>query len=458
MHFTKVNDGQVEAILDANSLSPFQICTIALCALVALIDGFDTQAIAFAAPVIAKVWSADLSLFGPVFGAGLLGLTIGALVLGPAADRFGRKPIIVLSTLAFGVGSLVTVFADNMTGLTAYRFMTGLGLGGAMPNIIALTSEFAPKRIRAFVVTSMFCGFPIGAVVGGLVSSKAIPVYGWESVFIAGGVLPLLLVPALIIWLPESVRFLAAQIGGAKQASALLSRIDSHAVIGFSASPPRPTGPSTRAGIGALFAERQVAGTLLLWTAFFCNLLVLYFLINWLPSVLQRAGVSLERAILATALLNAGGVVGGLAFSWIIDRFGPRMVLTLAYLGAAVLVSAIGIEWNSAATTYGIIAAAGFCVIGAQFGMNALAAEYYPTSLRSTGVGAALGIGRVGAMMGPLVGGVLISLDLGTMRLFSIAAIPAVVAGLAIYLACRATAPNADETIERGQIPLTNLD
>jgi AAHS family 4-hydroxybenzoate transporter-like MFS transporter len=448
----------VPDLIDQQKVGSFQIRVLILCALAAMLDGFAAQMIGYLAPSLKRDMNLDPAALTRIFAWGLVGLMLGALTLGPVADRFGRKPVIVTCTLFFGLLTLATAFAHSANSLTVLRFLASMGFGGTMPNAIALTAEYAPHRRRGTMITIMFCGFPIGAVVGGLVSSKAIPVYGWESVFIAGGVLPLLLVPALMIWLPESVRFLAAQIGGAKQASALLNRIDSHAVIGFSASPPRPTGPSTRAGIGALFAERQVAGTLLLWTAFFCNLLVLYFLINWLPSVLQRAGVSLERAILATALLNAGGVVGGLAFSWIIDRFGPRMVLTLAYLGAAVLVSAIGIEWNSAATTYGIIAAAGFCVIGAQFGMNALAAEYYPTSLRSTGVGAALGIGRVGAMMGPLVGGVLISLDLGTMRLFSIAAIPAVVAGLAIYLACRATAPNADETIERGQIPLTNLD
>jgi MFS transporter, AAHS family, 4-hydroxybenzoate transporter len=434
MQVDSSNDVRVEAIVDATPLGSFQIATIALCACVAIFDGFDAQVIAFVVPVIAKAWSLDVSLFGRTFAAGLLGLMIGALVLSAIADRVGRKPLIVFSTLIFGIGSLLTVLSGNIDQLFAYRFLTGLGLGGAMPNIIALTSEYSPKRTRALVVTVMFCGFPIGAVVGGLISAFIIPVYGWKSVFLAGGVLPLLLLPALLIWLPESIRFLAAR-NQTDRVAKLLFRIDPAAKLALSQVKRPDADPVKRPGALSLFADRRLGGTLLLWIAFLCNLLILYFLINWLPAILQRAGVPLERAIIATVLFNAGGVVGGLTISWLVDRFGPRAILTSAFLGTTVLVAAIGAGWASIGPMFAVVAASGFCAMGVQFGMNSFAADYYPTALRSTGVGAALGVGRIGSIVGPLVGGVLLGMKLDTDSLFHLAAIPALIAAGAIFLA-----------------------
>ena len=311
----------------------------------------------------------------------------------------------------YGIGSLVTVLATGINEIMLYRLLTGLGLGGAMPNIIALTSEYAPKRIRALVVTIMFCGFPIGAVIGGLVSTMIIPAYGWKSVFLGGGVLPLLLLPVLILWLPESIRFLATR-GKETDVTALVARIDSAAKLALSPTQTSSVETPTSAGLLPLFAPGRRAGTLLLWIAFFCNLLMMYFLINWLPSVLQRAGVPLERAIIATVLFNAGGVVGGLTISRLIDRFGPRVILTSAYLGAVISVAAIGAGWTSVGPTLVVVFAAGVCVMGVQFGMNSFTADYYPTALRATGVGAALGVGRIGSILGPVLGGMLLGMHL----------------------------------------------
>jgi MFS transporter, AAHS family, 4-hydroxybenzoate transporter len=441
MDSTQPLASQIDPIIDGVSVGAFQKWTITLCALVAFVDGFDAQAIAFVAPVISQEWAVDIAAFGPVFGAGLLGLTIGAFLFGPIADRVGRKPMIVASVVIFGLGSLATAFAADVGQLIAYRSLTGFGLGGAMPNVIALTAEYAPKRVRAFVVTLMFCGFPFGAVIGGLISAWTIAIYGWTSVFVAGGVLPLLLVPALLVALPESIRFLASRDSRRADALALLVRIDPSAQSHLSDSPLAPAyGPQDRVASARLFQDGRGTGTLFLWMAFFCNLLVLYFLINWLPSVLQRAGIPLERAIIATVLLNAGGVVGGLTFSRLIDRFGPVRVLAAAYLGAAILVAAIGFQWSTVSVALAVVFAAGFSVIGAQFGINAFAAEYYPTSLRATGVGAALGVGRIGSIVGPVVGGFLLGMKLETGLLFAIAAAPALVAGLAILGAKRTPA------------------
>lgn len=428
-----VTTRDVSELIDRAPVGAFQKRAIALCALVAILDGFDTQSIAFVAPVIVKQWGLEMSVFGPVFGAGLLGLMVGALLFGPVADRIGRKGVIVLSTAWFSVFSFATAFAATPAELLAYRFLTGLGLGGAMPNIIALTSEYAPKRIRATLVTLMFCGFPLGAVLGGLASARLIGAFGWPSVFILGGVLPLLLVPILIFALPESIRYLVAKGKGAQQ-RAIVARLDPHAPLSAGeslvVSEPRLEGVPVK----HLFLAGRLGGTLLLWVIFFCNLLILYFLINWLPSVLRAAGLPLERAIIGTVLLNAGGIVGGLALGWLVDRRGPFGVLLVAFSLAAISVWAIGSAGAAVSGVLLIVFAAGFFVIGTQFCMNALAASFYPTSVRATGVGWALGVGRIGSVIGPVIGGVVLSLGWTHPTLFLAAAVPALVSAVAVAL------------------------
>jgi MFS transporter, AAHS family, 4-hydroxybenzoate transporter len=425
----------VAAIIDRGQLGRLQWVTILLCALVAILDGFDTQAIAFVAPVIAADLHVEMSAFGPVFGAGLLGLTVGALVLGPTADRWGRKPVIIASVLIFGAFALLTPRSQSLTDLMMYRFLTGLGLGGAMPNIIALTSEYSPKQRRATLVTLMFCGFPLGAVLGGLVSARLIAAYGWPMVFYLGGILPLLILPFLWSGLPESIRFLVARGNRPEKPLAIMRRIDP---IGNYGSDCRCVLNEEKAGgssIWQLFAGGRAFGTGLLWLVFFSNLLILYFLINWLPALLQQAGLPIERAIIATVVLNAGGIVGGLSLGRLVDRRQPFGILTAAYAVAAVLVAAIGaVGTGSAQILMVTIFAVGFFVIGSQYCMNALAANFYPTTLRSTGVGWALGIGRIGSIIGPIVGGLALSLGWSNEQLFAAVAFPAAVASLAVFL------------------------
>jgi len=389
---------------DDTPFGPAQKRIVFLCALVAMLDGFDTQAIAFVAPVIAAQWGLPVSAFGPVFGAGLAGLMVGALAFGPAADRWGRKNVILATTALFGLLTLATAWAASMPMLLMLRFLTGLGLGGAMPNIIALTAENAPARTRATMVSLMFCGFPLGAVLGGLIASKLIPATGWASTFWLGGLLPLLLLPALAAWLPA----------------------------GFGMTPSAATRASP---VARLFTREHRTRTLLLWVVFFMNLLLLYFLVNWLPSLLRQAGIPLDKAIVSTALLNLGGIAGALMLARCIDRFGPYAVLPLAYVAAALCTVAIG---RSAAAGLGLlmtmVTLTGLTVIGAQISINALAAASYPADMRSTGVGWALGIGRAGSIVGPVVGGVLLATARPTADLFAIAAGAAVVAGVAVLL------------------------
>jgi AAHS family 4-hydroxybenzoate transporter-like MFS transporter len=423
----------VVAVIDRVPLSRLQWVTIALCGIVAILDGFDTQAIAFVAPLMAKDMQVDMSAFGPVFGAGLLGLTVGALAFGPIADRWGRKPVIIVSTLMFGVFAFITPVVQSLEALMVMRFLTGLGLGGAMPNIIALTSEYSPKHRRATLVTLMFCGFPLGAVLGGLVSAQLMARYGWPVVFYLGGILPIVVLPLLMLWLPESIRFLVARDTAHARSVSILRRLDRAGSYGDDTRCVLPEQKAEGSPISQLFADGRAIGTLLLWVVFFCNLLILYFLINWLPSVLQQAGLPIERAIIATVVLNAGGIVGGLMLGRLVDRRQPFGILTFAYAAAAALVAGIGLVATSPIPVLMLtIFATGFFVIGSQYCMNALAANYYPTALRSTGVGWALGIGRIGSIIGPVVGGTMMAMGWRTSQLFMVTAMPALLAAIAV--------------------------
>jgi AAHS family 4-hydroxybenzoate transporter-like MFS transporter len=416
--------------IDRQPVGGFQIRLLLICAGVLFLDGFDTQAIGYVAPALAREWGLTKVALGPVFSAGLFGLMIGALVFGPLADRVGRKKIIILSTAAFGLGALATALAQDVNALLVIRFLTGLGLGGAMPNAVAMTSEYNPQRRRATMVMIMFCGFSIGAALGGFLAAGLIPHYGWRSVFVVGGVAPLLLLPVLVWRLPESVRFLATAGQAPERVAELLKRISPHSA--FARDARFVVHEPGLAGIPVvhLFREGRTAATLLLWVVFFMSLLDIYFLANWLPTVLNDLGASVSEAVVIGSMLQVGGVVGTFALGSVIDRFSFR-ALALVYFGAVFAVGAIGQLSHSAVLVSIAIFAAGFCVVGGQIAANALAAAFYPTSVRSSGVGWALGIGRIGSIIGPLVGGMLLAAKWSSSAVFMAAAAAALCAALA---------------------------
>jgi MFS transporter, AAHS family, 4-hydroxybenzoate transporter len=430
--------------IDRQPVGGFHFRLLLICAAVLFFDGFDTQAIGFVAPALAREWSLTKGALGPVFSAGLFGLMIGALVFGPLADRIGRKKIIVASTLAFGLGALATPLAGDVNALLVIRFLTGLGLGGAMPNAVAMTAEFNPQRRRATMVMIMFCGFSIGAALGGLLAAWLIPQFGWRAVFIVGGLAPLVMVPILILRLPESVRFLATTGHAPERVAELLKQISPHTAfapgVQFQVHEVQLPGLP----VAHLFREGRTPVTLLLWVVFFMSLLNIYFLANWLPTVLNDLGASVSEAVLIGSMLQVGGVVGTFALGTIIDRFSFR-ALALVYFAAVFAVGAIGQLGHSATLVSVAIFAAGFCVVGGQIAANALAAGFYPTSVRATGVGWALGMGRVGSIAGPLVGGVLLAEKWSTAAVFLTAAGAALCAALAAFGLSRLTGRKAVE-------------
>jgi len=424
----------VPALIDHQKISGSQVLTAVLCAAVVFMDGFDAQAIGYVAPSLSRAWQLPPGALGPVFGIGLFGLTVGALVFGPAADRFGRKPVIVLSTLGFGLCTLLTVSADSLASLMAWRFVTGLGLGGAMPNTIAITSEFSPLRSRTTMVMVMFIGFSLGSALGGVVTAQLVPLYGWTAVFWVGGLFPLVLLPVLLLWLPESVRLLALRGTEDERIGRILQRINPQLVFAsgtkFVAPEEHPSGWTVR----HLFTEGRALGTILLWIMFFMNLLDLYFLANWLPTVINNAGVSVRLAVMTAALVQVGGIVGTLILARLMDRFSPYWVLVGTFFLAGVFIASIGLAGATIGLIIPAVFATGFCVVGAQIGSNALAATYYPTFIRSTGVGWALGIGRIGSIVGPVVGGIMLSLQWHISVIFLAGAIPVFVAACAVFI------------------------
>jgi MFS transporter, AAHS family, 4-hydroxybenzoate transporter len=430
--------------IDRQTVGGFHLRLLLMCAAVLFLDGFDTQAIGFVAPALAREWGLTKSALGPVFSAGLFGLMIGALVFGPLADRIGRKKIIVASTLAFGLGALATAFASDAKALLVIRFLTGLGLGGAMPNAVAMMAEFNPQRRRSTMVMIMFCGFSIGAALGGLLAAWLIPQFGWRTVFIVGGLAPLVMVPVLILRLPESVRFLATAGHAPGRVAELLKQLSPHTA--FAPGVEFLVHETQLAGLPVthLFRERRTPVTLLLWVVFFMSLLDIYFLANWLPTVLNDLGASVSEAVMIGSMLQVGGVAGTLALGTIIDRFSFR-ALALVYFAAVFAVGAIGQLGHSATLVSVAIFAAGFCVIGGQIAANALAAGFYPTSVRATGVGWALGMGRVGSIVGPLVGGALLAGKWSTAAVFLTAAGAALCAALAAFGLSRLTGSKAVE-------------
>jgi MFS transporter, AAHS family, 4-hydroxybenzoate transporter len=422
----------ITEVIDRQPLSAFQIAIIVLCFLIVALDGVDTAAIGFIAPAIRAEWHISPAHLAPLFGAGLVGLTAGAFLFGPLADRLGRKRVLIFCVISFGVGSVACAMSGSLWSLVALRFITGLGLGGAMPNAITLTSEYCPATRRAFLVTTMFCGFTIGSALGGLASASLVEAYGWRSALLAGGLLPLALVPFLIAKLPESVRFLVSTGKQRDRVVATLKRIAPHERVPQDATFATETS-SSGSPIRHLFKRELVQGTLLLWLAFFMSLLVIYMLSSWLPTLLRSTGLSLKTAALVTMMFQLGGTAGAIVLGWLMDRINPHYVLATSYTFAGVFVAALGWLTASPLLAGAAVFAAGFCVSGSQVGAYALSAAWYPTDCRATGVSWANGVGRMGSVVGSVGGGAMLSAGLTMPALFLIVGIPAVIAGAAMF-------------------------
>lgn len=447
----------VQKLIDSGRFSGYQFLVAFLCFVIIAIDGFDTAIIGFIAPSLTTEWALSPAQLAPLLSAGLVGLAVGSFVAGPLGDRIGRKVVLVLSVLFFGIWTLASAYADSLFTLTLFRFLTGLGLGGAMPNAITLTSEYSPQRSKSVVVTIMFCGFTLGSGLGGLLAAQMIPEYGWRSVLLLGGYLPIGC--AFLLWflLPESVRFLVLRRPGSGKIAAILRRIAPGAsgvtLTGASFFIPEPPATSKRSPVAQLFSPQLGFGTLALWAAFFMSLLVVYLLTNWLPTLFKDAGFPLAKAALVAAMYQVGGTVGAIAIGWMMDRYNPYRVLGISYLMSIVFIALIGFLYTDLLVLNLAVAGVGFCISGSQVGANALAASFYPTSNRVTGVSWALGIGRCGAILGSLMGGALLGAGLGFSSIILLLAVPALLASSAIFAMARRYAHGNAAPSATGDLP-----
>jgi AAHS family 4-hydroxybenzoate transporter-like MFS transporter len=409
-----------------------------LCLLVSMLDGFDTQSVAFIAPALVNEWHIAPASLGAVFSATLLGSIVGFGLAGRLADRSGRRWIMTACVLLFGLATLTCARVESLNQLLFVRVVAGVGLGGALATMMVLAAEFAPRRLRSTAIVVVMWGYPLGAVIGGLISTQLIAQFGWRSVLVAGGIAPLLLVPVLMIWLPESIRLLANRPDGQAAARRIMRRI----------CPLEDWGPEVRfvasieskasAGFRALFAAGYAASSILFGLTLFMSLLLSYLLVNWIPQLLHQRGMSVTDAVYGTVTLNLAGIVGSFVLTRRIDTNSrPLGMLVAVYCVSAASVAAIGMVGATFWPTMAAIFTAGFFLIGVQMTTSAVAAGCYPTALRGTAVGWIQGVGRVGSLFGPITAGTLLSLGMTPARLFMVAALAALGAAAALAVLAR---------------------
>ncbi|MCO7552706.1 MFS transporter [Metapseudomonas otitidis] len=425
----------VQRFINAQPLSAYQWRVVLLCFLIVFLDGLDTAAMGFIAPALTQEWGIDRASLGPVMSAALIGMVFGALGSGPLADRFGRKLVLVGAVFLFGLFSLFSAFSANVDQLLVLRFLTGLGLGAAMPNATTLLSEYTPERLKSLLVTSMFCGFNLGMAGGGFVSAKLIPAFGWHSLLLIGGLLPLLLTLVLLLWLPESARYLVVRNKGDERVRRVLAPIaPSEVAVASGFSVPEQQTVQSRNVFRVIFSGTYSAGTLLLWLTYFMGLVIVYLLTSWLPTLLRDSGASLEQAASIGALFQLGGVLSAVGVGWAMDRFDPHRVIGVFYLLAGVFAWLVGQSLGQMTLLATLVLVAGMCINGAQSAMPSLAARFYPTQGRATGVSWMLGIGRFGAILGAWIGATLLGLGWNFEQVLTALVLPAALATAAVLV------------------------
>jgi AAHS family 4-hydroxybenzoate transporter-like MFS transporter len=424
----------VQEFLNQHRFSPFQWGIFALCFLIVLLDGFDTAAIGFIAPSLLKEWGLSKAALAPVLSAALFGLAAGGLVAGPCADRFGRKKVLVVAVALFGVACTWSAFSSDLMQLTILRFVTGLGLGAAMPNAVTLMSEYCPDQRRATLTNAMFCGFPLGAALGGFLAAWMIPHYGWRSVLLLGGVVPVLLAVVMFIRLPESVRYMVANRMPAARIRAALQRISRSATEASSfRMAEKSTVPVAGSGLRVILSRQFIVGTVMIWLAYFMGLVIFYSLINWMPILFKEAGLDARTATLAASLFPLGGV-GAVFLGLLMDRFNPNRVIALCFSLSAVSIYAIGLSAGSVGLLMTVVFIAGTLMNTAQSSLPALAAAFYPTQGRATGVAWMMGVGRFGGVAGSFLVAELARRQVGFEGIFAVIAVAGVLATLALLV------------------------
>ncbi|WP_242558932.1 MULTISPECIES: MFS transporter [Pandoraea] len=425
------------ALIDAHPLSSLQWTIFVLCFLIMLLDGFDTVLVGFLAPFIGAQWHLPRPAMTPVFTAGVAGLMLAGCVAGILADRIGRRPLLIGAAALFGAANLATAFVPSVDALIALRFVTGLGLGAAMPCAVALVSEYAPARRRALIVTTMYCGYTLGGAMAGWLTPLVVPHVGWRGMFVVGAALPLALLPMLLWRLPESIAFLAERRADVTRVVALLQRITARDLDEGEVSSTRTERSAITAGpLRTILSPTYRLRTALLWIANGCGLMMMFSLINWLPSFLTFKSIPAPVAATIAGSLQIGGALGAVVVGWLIDRCGARRVVTLTYLAGALAAWLWGPAIGADTTTLLIVGLlTGIVVFGGQTGFQVLATTLYPVTARATGLSWMQSIGRLGGILGIQLAGYGVAREVDPVILLGCLAVPAVLASLcAVWL------------------------
>ncbi|MDP9883098.1 AAHS family 4-hydroxybenzoate transporter-like MFS transporter [Sinomonas atrocyanea] len=438
----------VQDAMDHPRMGPWRWAAVALCFLVALLDGFDTQSIAFIGTAIAAEFKLSATDMTWVITASTIGMAVGAMTLGTFGDRIGRKRTILVALALFGAFSLAGAFAATAWQVVALRFLIGLGMGGATPALLALTAEFSPRRRRGFLMTLVLLGLPGGAMIGGLVAAAWLPAVGWRGIFLIGGALPVVLLAAVIALLPESQAFLVAKGApeGDRRARTLIARTTGQAVPDATVLMVEDAGEK-RGSVAALLSPAYRTATVAVWAIYLFNWIAWYLLLLWMPTALKGLGLDAGTAALGTVTVNGAFILFAVPLSAVLPRVNARTLL-LGMFGAGILI-ALGL--GAAGTNFGLVftlmGLAGFGVGGQQLALNYLIANAYPTQLRATATGWGIGIGRLGSIVGSALGGLLLT-GLGPSGYFASLAVPLVVAALATLLVRSARAERPEGELE----------
>lgn len=418
-------------LIDKSQLTKLQYGTIFICFLMNMLDGMDVLVISYTAPAIAKAWSISSETLGVVFGSGLAGMTVGTLIIAPFADKIGRKKMILISGLIMGVSIYLTGFSTGVNELLIYRFFAGLGIGCMLASTAALTSEYTPNRSRNFWVSFVISGYPVGAVVSGLVAAKVIPSQGWEEMYHYAGYASLVSVPLILLFLSESLDFYVKKQpkGALSKVNAILRKMNFDELTEL---PPRVESLPSIA-VGKLLEGKYRIPSLQLWLALFMAFGALFFMTSWIPKLATDAGLSMELAIYAGTVFNVGAFFGIVTQGYFSSRYGLKKTIGIILILTAVLMACFGLFVGSDFILL-VFAFLGFGIQGGFVGLYAFAARMYPTEIKTTGIGWAMGAGRFGGIVGPALAGLLIGMGLTIGTNFLIFAIPAAIAGIMTWI------------------------
>jgi AAHS family 4-hydroxybenzoate transporter-like MFS transporter len=426
----------VEAALEGQKIGSLQLRVAAICLLAQTFDGYDLSSISMAAPALSQAWHLPGAAFANTFVMSSVGIMVGALASGPIGDRTGRKPVLLVSLLLLMVSSLACVAATTVPMLAALRFVTGLGIGTLMPATVSLACDYLPSRHRASIIMVIFTGAPLGGFLGGQLVAQLLPFYGWTIIFIIGGILPLLLIPVVLFWLPESARFLLKKGDLTPRARQLLQQLEIEAPEDSQLphSQPHTVDVATGNPVAGLFRDGLAPTTVLVWILYFSNLISMYLIGYWMPTVLHMSGLSPADSVFAASLRDAGPLVSIFLLAPLSHRFSPQSVLAVSLATGIIAIAAVGLAELPYLALLATIFLIGCCTTGSMTVINGMTAALYPARVRNTGMGWALGIGRLGGIGGPWLGGLLLGLGWPPRQVFLFACVTALIAAACVVL------------------------